>query len=128
MIHQLTTAETIEVAVEAMITVLRDGDQRAFQRAIGLYVVAARERRRPIEDVLATLNAAAVASARIPRVTADARESATSIYAMILHSVLVAFYGEIAVSEEEGARTQRAVDAPTHTARNTWPGARHRKR
>jgi hypothetical protein len=77
--------------------------------------------------VLATLDAAAVASGRILRVTADARDSATSIYAMILHRVLIAYYGEVAVSEEGGARTQRAADAPTHTSRNTWPAARHRE-
>jgi hypothetical protein len=120
-VHELLLEPaTTRVALEAMRSFIAQGDEAVFERAIALYVKAAKKRREPIETVLGVLCTLAT-DLEGPRVAGEVLMRPTPMHGLIFAGILRAFFGNVAVERGIGASSQRKADAPDHVKTGTWP-------
>jgi hypothetical protein len=120
-VHELLlNPATTAVALKAMQSFIEKGDEAVFERAVALYVEAARTRGEPIETVLGVLCTLAT-DLEGPRVAAEVLQLPTTMHGLIFAGILRAFFGDVAVDRGIGASSQRKADAPEHVKTGTWP-------
>lgn len=119
-IEQLTAAQNIEKAIEAMKLFLLDGGEEKFELAVAVYVASAHSRQEPIEKVAGALSALSGVLGG-PQSDETFLARSTRLHELIFNGILRAFYGDIAVDRALGASAQRKADAPQHTRSGTWP-------
>lgn len=119
--QRLTRPESVEAAIDAMKLFLLKGDREAFQQAVAIYCVGARESGDQVQTVLGALC----------RVAEDMESQSPSggnillrpseMHSLIFAGILRAFFGNAAVDRAAGASSQRRADAPQHVRGGTWP-------
>ena len=116
------TRPTSAAPLAAMEFFISRGDEAAFEKAVAIYVSAARKRGEPVEMVLGVCCQLA-ASLEGPRVLNPGEVAArpTRMHELIFSGILRAFYGDVAIERATGARAQRKADAPQHLKSQTWP-------
>jgi hypothetical protein len=117
---QITAPDSVETAVAAMREFLARNDEPAFERAVALYVAAARAREEPIERVAGAL-AVLASDLGATQVITDLPQRQSRMHQLIFTGILRAFYGDVAVERGIGASAQRKADAPQHVKAGTWP-------
>jgi hypothetical protein len=120
MYQDLTPPQNKDKAVEAMMSFLRQGDAKAFEHAVAVYVASARQREEPIESVTGALCMLAN-DLEGPRLEGDLIMHPSTMHQLLFNGILRAFYGDVAVDRANGATAQRRADAPQHTKSGTWP-------
>ena len=100
--------ENVTRVLTAMQAFLRHGDPQLFERAIAVYVRSARAKQKPVESVLAALEAVADELERGAAPGFSQRD--TPLRRLVLRGVLLAFYGPESVHRESAARKARVDD------------------
>jgi hypothetical protein len=97
--------EDVSRVLEAMREFLRRAETPLLERAVAVYVRAARARREPVEVVLAALESLADELERDG--TPGFAQRDTPMRHLVLRGVLLAFYGSGVVEREAAARDER---------------------